>query len=559
MSKDKVTLLEMTMTFTFLALGSFAFTLLLYYYPAYAQQKNNNDPDKLLSITDGIASGDVTDHSAIIWSRANTQALMHVQYDTTLSFSHPKSAMVSVNQTTDFAGHVKLDSLSPDTVYYYVVWMSSSSSTAGFSNKTTTTTTPVVATANSSMTGTFRTAPNHHLTSSGGGGNRTISFVVGGDLGGQNYCRRVGGVVVGYSIFSIMRALSPDFFVFNGDQIYGDNTCSAKGPSNVTGWTNIEGNFRSVTDNKVNWTNQTQLQDVYNKHWEYNRFDPHLQSLLRNTSMYSQADDHEVVNDYGGKWSYWTNATKGRSGFANVVKAGIDAFFDFSPIDRSKVEPNRIYRSFHWGKDLDLFILDMHSYRSRNDLADTAENNKTLLGKDQLHWLEQGLLNSTSTWKVISADVPTTIPNCFNKQLGCDNWATNGTTSSSSIFKKTFTRERSDFLKFLDDHNIKNLVVVTTDVHFPTNILVEDDPNHDGHKLIYYELVNGPLGAIPLKANPLDPTINATSKYQENKIFNFGYIKLQKEKPDGRVHLIAEVLDADGLVRPGSNWNLSPQ
>jgi phosphodiesterase/alkaline phosphatase D-like protein len=46
------------------------------------------------------------------------------------------------------------------------------------------------------------------------------------------------------------------------------------------------------------------LQDVDNKHWEYNRADPHLQSLLRNTSMYPQANDHEVVNDYGAKWSY---------------------------------------------------------------------------------------------------------------------------------------------------------------------------------------------------------------------------------------------------------------
>ena len=78
-------------------------------------------------------------------------------------------------------------------------------------------TTPIApATANSSsIIGTFRTAPDHHLfTSSSGGGNRSISFVVGGDLGGQSYCRRVGGggvvVVVGYPIFSIMRALSPD-------------------------------------------------------------------------------------------------------------------------------------------------------------------------------------------------------------------------------------------------------------------------------------------------------------------------------------------------------------
>jgi alkaline phosphatase D len=512
---------------------------------AFAQNNNNNK----LVIINGFASGDVADTSAVVWSRAKDRALMHVQYDTDRSFSHAKSKTLLVDKLTDFAGHIKLDSLSPDTIYYYRVWFSSASDSTNNTTKS-------LSTRPDSMIGSFRTAPDH-LTSSISSTNRTISFVIGGDLGGQNYCRRDGiGGIQGYPIFSIMQSLSPDFFIFNGDQIYGDNACSVNGPSNVTGWTNIEGNFPSVTDNKVNWNNQTQLQGIYSKHWEYNRADPHLQGLLRNTSMYSQADDHEVVNDYGGKWSYWTNATKNRTGFPNVVKAGINAFFNFSPIDRNKAEPDRIYRSFHWGKDLDLFLLDMHSYRSRNDLPDTPQNNKTLLGRDQLHWLEQSLLNSTATWKVISADVPATIPNCFNKQLGCDNWATNGT---SATFKETFTGERSDFLKFLDDHNIKNVVVVATDVHFPINILVEDDPNHDGHKLIYHELVSGPLSAIPLKANPLDPTINATSKYQENQIFNFGYIKIQQEKSDGKVHLISEVRDENGLLRPGSNWDIPPQ
>ena len=503
----------------------------------------NNDNNNKLVITDGVASGDVTDNSAVVWSRAKHRALMHVQYDTDQSFSHAKSKTLLVDKLTDFAGHIKLDSLSPDTIYYYRVWFSSASDSTNNTTKS-------LSTRPDSMIGSFRTAPDH-LTS------KPISFVVGGDLGGQNYCRRDGtGGIQGYPIFSIMQSLSPDFFIFNGDQIYGDNACSINGPSNVTGWTNIEGNFPSVTDNKVNWNNQTQLQGIYSKHWEYNRADPHLQGLLRNTSMYSQADDHEVVNDYGGKWSYWTNATKNRTGFPNVVKAGINAFFNFSPIDRNKAEPDRVYRSFHWGKDFDLFLLDMHSYRSRNDLPDIAQNNKTLLGRDQLHWLEQSLLNSTATWKFISADVPATIPNCFNKQLGCDNWATNGT---SATFKETFTRERSDFLRFVDDHNIKNLVVVATDVHFPINILVEDDPNRDGHKLVYHELVSGPLSAIPLKANPLDPTINATSKYQENQLFNFGYIKIQQEKSDGKVHLISEVRDENGLLRPGSNWDIPPQ
>jgi alkaline phosphatase D len=517
-------------------------------YLAFAQNNTNK-----FVITDGIASGDVTDNSAIIWSRTNAEALMHVQYDTNLSFSHAKSKMLLVDKLTDFAGHIKLDSLSPDTLYYYRLWFSPTYENVNTHSKESSSLLTSLAKSDS-VIGSFRTAPDH-LT--GSSTNRTISFVVGGDLGGQNYCRRVGtGGIQGYPIFSIMQSLSPDFFIFNGDQIYGDIACSANGPSNVTGWTNIEGNFPSVTDSKVNWTNQALLQGIYNKHWEYNRADPHLQGLLRNTSVYSQADDHEVLNDYGGKWSYWNDATINRTGFPNVVKAGINAFFNFSPIDRNKDEPNRIYRSFHWGKDLDLFILDMHSYRSRDNLDDTPQNNKTLLGRDQLQWLEQSLLNSTATWKVISADVPTTIPSCFNKELGCDNWATDTT---NSTFKKTFTRERSEFLKFLDDHNIKNIVIVATDVHFPTNILVEDDPNHDGHKLTYHELISGPISAIPVKASPPDPTINATSKYQENKIFNFGHIKIQKEKHDGKVHLISEIRDENGLMRPGSNWDIPPQ
>ncbi|HEY5632041.1 MAG TPA: PhoD-like phosphatase N-terminal domain-containing protein, partial [Nitrososphaeraceae archaeon] len=84
--------------------------------PTFAQNINNTNK---LVIPDGVASGDVTDHSAILWSRANMQAMMHVQYDTSLSFSHAKSKMLLVDKTTDFAGRVKLDSLAPGTLYHY--------------------------------------------------------------------------------------------------------------------------------------------------------------------------------------------------------------------------------------------------------------------------------------------------------------------------------------------------------------------------------------------------------------------------------------------------------
>ena len=61
------------------------------------------------------------------------------------------------------------------------------------------------------------------------------------------------------------------------------------------------------------------------------------------------------------------------------------------------------------------------------------------------------------------------------------------------------------------------------------------------------------------QASPPDPTINAIAKYQESKIFNSGHIIIQKEKSDGKLHIISEVLDENGLVRPGSNWDIPPQ
>src|SRR5689334_13379601 len=75
--------------------------------PSYLAFAQNNDDSNKLVITDGIASGDVTDNSAIIWSRANAQSLMNVQYDTNTSFSHAKSSKMSlVYKSTDLAGQI---------------------------------------------------------------------------------------------------------------------------------------------------------------------------------------------------------------------------------------------------------------------------------------------------------------------------------------------------------------------------------------------------------------------------------------------------------------------
>src|SRR5919106_972707 len=84
------------------------------------------DRTKSFEITHGIASGDVTNDSAVVWARTSQVAQMHVEYDISSNFTQPNSLNSTslANQSTDYTAHAKLEDLKPDTVYYYRVWFS---------------------------------------------------------------------------------------------------------------------------------------------------------------------------------------------------------------------------------------------------------------------------------------------------------------------------------------------------------------------------------------------------------------------------------------------------
>ena len=302
------------------------------------------EPPARLAVTHGVASGDVSATSAVIWARASGPARMQVEYDTDRELGRVETGPPGeAVEARDFTARVKLTGLASDTTYYYRVSLVGAD--GGRSE---------------GVAGTFKTAPDRAAA-------RPISFVVGGDVAGQGYCRRPG---VDYTIFAPMLALGPDFFIANGDLVYTDGDCPAEGPE---GWQNIPGDFANIVDPGLDWTDLPMVRENFRRHWRYNRADPQLQRFLQGTSMYSQWDDHEVINDFGGPWDHWNAATRERPGYPTLVTAGRDALFEYSPIDRHPSEPDRIYRSFNWGRDLDLFILDARSYRSRNDLPDTPE------------------------------------------------------------------------------------------------------------------------------------------------------------------------------------------
>lgn len=483
-----------------------------------------------LVLTHGIASGDVTASSAVIWARASGRAQMHVEVAANPSFRRVKSSRsAKASEATDFTAQLRLRGLDPDTRYWYRVWFAG----AGGRGRSE---------VSESRVGTFKTAPSPSH-------GRSVSFVVGADLGGQQFCRNAE--LGGYTIFASMEALAPDFFIANGDMIYADGDCPAAGPDGPGGWENIPGDFPNIGDPSVDWTNTEHVRDVLFRHYRYNRADPFYQSFLQRTPVISQWDDHEVINDFGAPWTYWNSATIDRPGYPNLVAQGLDAFFLYSPIERQAADPTRIYRSFRWGQDVEVFVLDARSYRDRNDLPDTAANDKDMLGKEQIAWLVEGIRASTATWKIVSSDVPMSITT-GSVAFGRDAWANLGAEPTG------FELELLRMLSELDRINADNVVFVTTDVHFAQTIAYNTDADGDGDRLVLHELVSGPLNAVRAVPRPLDPAANPTSLYAEGGIFNFSYVRIERQA-DGNAHLIADVRGTDGAPRPGSHLVLIPQ
>ena len=226
-----------------------------------------------LRITHGVAAGDVTARSAIVWARSNREALMMVRYQPVVGNRDPQQVTSRSSSATNLSAQVRLEALEPGTRYRYEVWFEDGVGRSAVE------------------AGTFGTAPRSDVRSA-------VSFIWSGDLGGQGYCRRSDG---GYTIFRHMAALGPDFFIANGDMIYADSVCPAEGPGD--GWDNVPGDFLGIGSPEVDWNDLDQVEDVYASHWLYNRADPFHQDFLRATPMYVQWDDHEVINDFGARQS----------------------------------------------------------------------------------------------------------------------------------------------------------------------------------------------------------------------------------------------------------------
>jgi len=394
----------------------------------------------------GVSSGDVSGNSAILWARANRSGMAVVQLQKGGRFepcdpsNTPPSMKAKATKSNDLTVQKLIRGLKPGRTYKYRWCMKG---------------------GRRSAVGTFDTPPRPSQA-------KTIHFAVSGD---QDASPLPGTTTPYWNDFGVWRKIRQEennFNVLMGDTIYSD--------SEVPGVGGVAGTALSVAQKWAKFR-----LNLGQKPWANAR---------GATSYYAHWDDHEFINDFARSQNVFPE--EGGNVEANgetIYKNGVKAFRNYNPITYSA--ENGIYRTFRWGKNLQVFFLDERSFRSAKadyggqcdnppgsgspDLAPTAppavrakfaaivpalasppppacvaainDPSRTMLGQHQLEAFENAVKGSTATFKVVMNEVP--IQQFY--ALPYDRW-------------EGYAAERTKLLTFLKE-NTKNVVFLTTDVH----------------------------------------------------------------------------------------------
>ena len=419
-------------------------------------------------IANGLASGEVSAGSAVVWARADRPARMRVECSTLESFKTIiRVASSEALPERDFTSKVLLEGLPPGQDIFYRVRFEDIA-VSGISGE--------------AQVGHFRTAPLEQ---------GSISFVWSGDTAGQGW--GIDASRGGMRTYKTMLENRPDFFIHSGDHIYADCPVPTelKLPNGET-WRNIVTEEKSAVAHSL-----TQFRGNY----KYNLLDDNLRAFNAQVPMLAQWDDHEVTND----WSPVGTADETgytEDGTSRLVARARRAFHEFMPIREIPEQEGRVYRKVGYGPLLDVFLLDMRSYRDstwnkRDDRADAF-----ILGSMQLAWLKRELAASNATWKVIAADLPI------------------GLISEDAIALGDGPPERreheiADLLSFMNRAGVRNTVWLTADMHYtaahhydPSRAVFQDfEP--------FWEFVSGPLHAGTWAPGELDNTFGPAAMFQK--------------------------------------------
>jgi phosphodiesterase/alkaline phosphatase D-like protein len=227
----------------------------------------------------------------------------------------------------------------------------------------------------------------------------------------------------------------------------------------------------------TSYNDPAHTREEYRARWAENLGSRGYLDLLASTSHIATWDDHEVVDNWDGE-----TVDSGRLATAR------EAFFETLALARRPPpNENRIWRSFRYGRAVEVFVLDCRGER----LPSTRQTPRAqYISAEQLAWLKSGLSASTAAFKIIANSVPiANFPSVFDL-LANDRW-------------EGYEAQREDILDYITANDLKGVVWLSGDFHVAAVVKVEPS----GPRAAYYDILAGPGGQ---SGNPVTPVLTGS-------------------------------------------------
>jgi alkaline phosphatase D len=284
-----------------------------------------------------------------------------------------------------------------------------------------------------------------------------------------------------------MKRLSPAFLVSTGDNVYYDIDLPMA--------TSVE---------------------LARYHWHRMYSQPLLVEFFRTVPGYWMKDDHDSFED-----DDWQTR--------QPLRVAPMTWQDLAPVFSEQVPiGKKTYRSFRWGKGLEIWLVETRDFRSPNPDPDGPR--KTIWGAEQKAWLKKSLLASDAVFRVlISPDCivgPGGEPSRARFELpegGADSQGDGG-----------FAHEGREFRHWVRENKLANLIIVNGDRHWQYHSV---DPETGLH-----EFSCGAVSDSHASDSPYNP------KYHRFLRIKGGFITVSLEGTEASPRLVVQHHDVDGQV-----------
>jgi alkaline phosphatase D len=211
-----------------------------------------------------------------------------------------------------------------------------------------------------------------------------------------------------FNVYEAMAKSDVDVVVHLGDYIYE----YGEGQYGTNSYTSSLGRTHSPAHEIITL-------DDYRARYKQYRSDEKLKFLHQKKPFIAVWDDHEIANDFynGGAENHQSNEGDLDERKSNALKA----YSEYIPLKTG--EDDKIYRDFHFGNLISLYMLDTrviarskqleysnyflpdNSFNAASFQKDLMNPNRQLLGFEQLGWLGLKINASSSKWQVLGQQV----------------------------------------------------------------------------------------------------------------------------------------------------------